>query len=107
MNMPELWLDAHLSRKIARWLSSEYGVNARHASDVGLRHAEDEHIFAQAGAANVAIMTKDADFLALIARFGPPPRIVFLNIENTNNTRLRRILSASLRESRPRLLLGK
>jgi predicted nuclease of predicted toxin-antitoxin system len=106
VELPELWLDAHLSRKVARWLSDEYGVVARHVSDLGLREAEDDVIFSEARRQNVVLVTKDADFLALIARLGPPPRIVFLNIENTNNSRLRRLLSASIARIQTALLAG-
>lgn len=41
-------------------------------------------------------MTKDEDFLRILAELGAPPRIVYLTCGNTSNTELRRILSIAL-----------
>lgn len=64
--------------------------------DLGLRDAEDEEIFTAARQANAAVMTKDADFVNLLHRYGPPPRILWLTRGNTSNARLREILAARL-----------
>ena len=41
-------------------------------------------------------MTKDSDFVDLVERLGPPPKIIWLTCGNTSNARLREILSATL-----------
>lgn len=38
------------------------------------------------------LMTKDSDFVDLVARHGPPPQIVWLTCGNTTNAALRTIL---------------
>jgi len=41
-------------------------------------------------------MTKDADFSQLLARHGPPPKVLWLTCGNTSNEYSRRILSLKL-----------
>ena len=65
-----IWLDAHLSPRIARWLREEVGREAVALRDLGLRDAEDEEIFARAREADVVILTKDSDFVQLANRLG-------------------------------------
>jgi predicted nuclease of predicted toxin-antitoxin system len=36
-----LWLDAHLSPRIARWLTETFNIPATAVRDLGLRGAED------------------------------------------------------------------
>ena len=63
---------------------------------MGLRDANDETIFQQAKQQKVVIMTKDFDFLRLLERFGPPPRIIWITAGNTTNLRMREILKKHL-----------
>jgi len=65
------------------------------AAIVGLRDAEDAAIFAAARAAGAVLMTKDSDFVDLVARHGPPPQIIWLTCGNTTNAALRRILTTA------------
>ena len=44
-------------------------------------------------------MTKDADFLILLDRFGAPPQIIWLTCGNTSNARLKAILTVHLTEA--------
>ena len=37
-------------------------------------------------------MTKDSDFVLLLDRFGPPPRVIWVTCGNTSNARLKEIL---------------
>jgi len=41
----KIWLDAHLSPRLARWLTETFEVTALAVRDAGLREAEDEEIF--------------------------------------------------------------
>lgn len=63
--------------------------------DLGLREAEDSAIFVAAGAAGAVVLTKDADFVGLLARNGPPPQILWLTCGNTSNAAFRRLLIAA------------
>ena len=73
-----IWLDAHLSPALAIWLTEEFGQPAAHLRQLGLRHA------------------KDADFVDMVRRLGPPPAILWLTCGNTSNLALRALLGATL-----------
>ncbi len=92
-------IDAQLSPAIARWLQETHGVDARALRDLGLRDSEDEAIFEAARRASAVVMTKDADFVALLARRGPPPAIVWVRCGNTSNANLREVLSKTWSEA--------
>jgi predicted nuclease of predicted toxin-antitoxin system len=60
-----VWIDEHLSRRLAPWLADRFGVSAVHVSNLGLSVAADQQIFAAARAAGAVLLTKDYDFVAL------------------------------------------
>jgi predicted nuclease of predicted toxin-antitoxin system len=41
-----LWLDAHLSPRIARWITEAFTVTASPVPELGLRNSTDAQIFA-------------------------------------------------------------
>ena len=88
-------MDAHLSPALALWLRAAFGVEAAALRELGLRDAEDVAIFSAARAAGAVVMTKDSDFVELVARHGPPPQIIWLTCGNTTNAALRAILSTA------------
>lgn len=85
-------LDAHLSPDLAPWICSDLGIECVHLRDLGLRDAEDEAVFARARSMNAVVMTKDSDFVDLVSRLGPPPRVIWLTCGNTSNASLRLLL---------------
>jgi predicted nuclease of predicted toxin-antitoxin system len=89
-----IWVDAHLSPALAKWITTEFGEAAQSVRDVGLRHAKD--IFAAARQADAIVMTKDADFAEMVERLGPPPRVIWLTCGNTSNAALRLLLKTTL-----------
>lgn len=89
----KLWIDAQLSPAVARWMRDELKVDAVALRDLGLRDAEDAAIFRAAKDAGAVVMTKDADFVVLLERFGPPPQIVWIRSGNTSNANLRDVLT--------------
>lgn len=91
-----IWLDAHLSPSIARWIAETFAVECASARDLGLRDALDPPIFAAARAAGAIVMTKDADFAEMVERRGPPPRVIWLRCGNTSNTALQGLLIREL-----------
>ena len=91
----KIWLDAHLSPAIAKFLNEEFFVEAVSLRSIGLRDSEDEAIFIKAREADVIFFTKDADFIELLERLGSPPKVVWLRVGNTSNQEMKRILSAS------------
>lgn len=94
-----IWLDAHLSPRLARWIQENLGVEAEALRDINLRDAEDEHIFNQARTKNAIVMTKDRDFVELVNRRGPPPQVIWLRCGNTSEERLKQVLSLHLEEA--------
>ncbi len=71
-----IWLDAHLSPRIADFITEALAHDAVAVRDVGLREAEDRELFEAARQRDVTFVTKDRDFVELIARMGPPPRVI-------------------------------
>ena len=65
----------------------------------GLRDASDEEIYAAARAANAVVLTKDADFVVMLERHGPPPRVLWVTLGNTANARMRGVLKGALRKA--------
>ena len=101
-----IWIDAQLSPVIAAWIQANFAVFAVALRDIGLRDAEDETIFQAAKTARVVVMTKDADFILLLNKFGAPPQILWLTCGNTTNERLKEILTATLSEALTLLASG-
>ena len=68
-------------------MDENFRVTAVALRDMGLRDAEDEEIFTAAKGAAVVVMTKDADFLNLLDRFGTPPQVIWVTCGNTSNAK--------------------
>jgi len=95
--MTEIWIDAQLSPALAAWVNRTYDdIHAQSVRAVSLRDAEDEEIFQAARDANVIVMSKDSDFLNLLDRQGPPPKVIWITCGNTSNQRMRTILRQTL-----------
>lgn len=90
-----VWIDGQVSPQMARWMTGTLGVEAVAVRDLGLRNAKDKEIFERARLAGAVILTKDADFVELVRRRGPPPNILWLTAGNTSNARVRALLEAS------------
>ena len=92
-----LWLDAQLSPALARWIDAHFAdVTAVAVRDLGLRDAEDPVIFDAARNADAVVVTKDRDFVELLGRLGPPPKIVWVRLGNTSNARMQSVLISVL-----------
>ena len=70
-----IWLDAQLPPSIATWITATIGIEAHAVRDLGLREAKDQDIFQAARTAGAVVMTKDSDFVELVRRLGPPPKV--------------------------------
>jgi len=82
-----IWLDAHLSPRVAQWIRESFGHEARALREIGLRDAEDKEIFDRGRQDNVVILTKDKDFVDLVGRLGSPPAIIWLRCGNTSESK--------------------
>lgn len=98
--MTEIWIDAQLSPALAAWINRNYeDLEAKSVRTVGLRDAGDEEIYRAARRTEVIVMTKDSDFLNLLDRLGPPPKVIWVTCGNTSNRRMRKILKQTLRSA--------
>lgn len=91
-----IWIDAQLSPQIAVWINENHDLQAVAIRDLGLRDSEDVEIFNSARDEDAIVLTKDRDFLDLLGRFGPPPKVIWLTCGNTSNDALKHILSKTL-----------
>ena len=91
-----LWVDAQLSPHLAPWITEILGVEAYSARWLGYHDASDEEIFSAAREADAVVLTKDRDFPDLLERHGPPPRVIWVTMGNTTNTRMREVLQRLL-----------
>jgi predicted nuclease of predicted toxin-antitoxin system len=87
-----IWLDAQLPPSAAAWITATFGVEAHAVRDLGLRDAKDSPIFQAACTAEAVVMTKDSDFVEMLQRLGPPPKVLWVTCGNTSNARFREIL---------------
>jgi predicted nuclease of predicted toxin-antitoxin system len=101
-----IWLDAQLSPSVAAWIRATFGIECHAVRDLGLRDAKDPSIFQAARAADAVVMTKDSDFIEMLQRLGPPPKVLWVTCGNTSNARLREILNRDLPAAIARLQGG-
>ena len=100
------WIDAQLSPALAPWLSDTFAVEAFSLRWLGLRDASDEEIFFAARAANAVVMTKDRDFVQLLDKLGPPPKVIWVTCGNISNRQMQYILHQNFQYARSRLQAG-
>src|SRR5437763_13344561 len=88
------WIDANLPPKTTTWLEEAFGVTAKHVLQIDFLAATDNEIFQKAATSNedIIIITKDEDFVELVLRKKPPPKIVWITAGNLSNDHLKKIL---------------
>lgn len=91
-----LWIDAQLSPQLAPWLDQSLGIAAVAVRDLRLRDAKDREIFLAAREAGAIVMSKDSDFVDLVRRHGPPPKLIRITCGNTSNAYLKALLVDTL-----------
>ena len=85
----KIWLDNHLPPALAAWMNAKLSVECVCIRDLNLQRAADIEIFLAARAADVVVMTKDADFPDLLEQHGPPPKVIWVTCGNTSNAHLK------------------
>ncbi len=94
----KLLLDENLSRRLVPILLDVF-PGTIHVADVDMLRTPDPDIWQYAKENDFTIITKDDDFLALAHRFGPPPKLIMVEIGNCSNA----MLAERLQESAVRL----
>ena len=90
-----LWLDNQLPPTLTAWVGANLGVDCTSVRALALQRATDLEIFQAARTAGALVMTKDADFAALVHQLGSPPQIVLVTCGNTSNAHLREVLATA------------
>ena len=85
--MPRLLLDQMLPVRLRASLANAF-AEVRHVRPLGLDQATDAEVFAHAGEYGLTIVTKDADFQALLALHGTLPRVVWLRMGNATTPQM-------------------
>jgi predicted nuclease of predicted toxin-antitoxin system len=80
-------VDAQLPPALARWLEAK-GHEAQHVFDLGLMEASDRAIWAKAGEIGFTLVTKDEDFVTLLATRPNGASVVWLRVGNTTRPAL-------------------
>ena len=79
----EIWLDNQLSSHLAKMMAEELKMSVMSSFKLGIKDLEDREIFIRAkNKGNIILITKDADFPALITEMGSPPKLIKLNTGN-------------------------
>ncbi|MFI5387219.1 MAG: DUF5615 family PIN-like protein [Fimbriimonadales bacterium] len=91
-----IWLDAHFSPRLAKWLAEAFSLEAIPVREIGLREAQDTQMFFAARAKAAVVMTKDEDFVHLVRRLGQPPQVIWVTCGNTSNSALFALFSKKL-----------
>ena len=76
-----LLFDQNLSRRLPALLAVEY-PGSEQILTAGLATADDRAVWAYAATRGLAVVSKDADFVALSAALGSPPKVIWLRIGN-------------------------
>jgi len=79
------WTDTHLSTAIAKWLNEQFDVGATSFYKLFFHPESDFNIFMKAKENGVIFITKDKDYINLLAAFKAPPYIILLRSGNLSN----------------------
>lgn len=96
------WVDAQLPPGLAVWMREVQGVDAKALREIGLRDAEDLEIFMAArrdAGAEAVVISKDSDFVELVMRHGPPPKLLWVTCGNLTNVRLKEIFERTFQQA--------
>jgi predicted nuclease of predicted toxin-antitoxin system len=88
------WIDAQLPPQLATWLRQSFHVEAANLD----RRARDADISSALRAPGEVIITKDADFLDIVARLDAPPQIVWVTCGNVTNAALQALFARTFQE---------
>ena len=87
----KLFFDENVSHRLVGMLANEFPGSA-HVRDVGLRAAEDSHIWDHARMHGLPIVSKDTDFRERSYVEGFPPKIIWLDVGNAGTAAIAELL---------------
>ena len=85
---------------MAIWLKEDFKVSAKSFQELGFQTTDDIKIFKIAANKinTIIITTKDFDFLNLSNKISDLPKILYLNLGNISNKKLKEIIYKSFKE---------
>ncbi len=89
--MARLLLDQMLPAGLCERLAEVFEV-VEHVARLRMNEAADAEIWDHARQAGLTIVTKDADYQALLTVEGPPPRVVWLRLGNASTAQVENAL---------------
>ncbi len=92
----KLLLDENLSPRLVPALADIY-PGSQAAREYGLRGATDLEIWKYALKNGLAIVSKDSDFAERSAKFGSPPKVIWLRVGNCTTARIEFVLRNMVR----------
>ena len=93
----KLLLDENLSPRLIAMITPAW-PDSVHVRDVGLGAADDDTVWAYAGARGFTIVSKDADFRQRSFLLGPPPQVVWQRVGNRFTDALGALLLAHVED---------
>lgn len=96
--MIRLLLDENLSESLARQLVGVYH-EVLHVRTLGHGGASDLTVWDLAMQHDAILVSRDEDFRALSVKYGPPPKVVWLNVGNPRSA----VVAQMLRGARSRI----
>lgn len=90
----KLLLDQNLSRKLIALLGNEFD-EVSHVAELELAQSTDRQIWEYAKQKDSIIVSKDSDFRQLAILFGPPPKVVWINVRNASSSTILELIRES------------
>ena len=87
----KLLFDENLSCHLVDLLADCYPGSC-HVRDVGLERADDSTVWDYAAAHGLTIVSKDSDFHQRSLLFGPPPKVLWMDIGNCSTSTIEQVL---------------
>ncbi len=96
----EFWIDNNLPPKMAKWLIDDFNVSAKSFLELGFQTMDDKEVFKLATIKinTIIITTKDIDFIKLSNLEIKTPKILYLNVGNISNKKLKIIIYKSFKD---------
>lgn len=89
----KLLFDQNLSPRLVAALAHVF-PGSLHVRDLGLQSASDTEVWNAAGAHELTIVSKDADFRQRAFLLGPPPKVIWLKVGNVPTAAIQALLLA-------------
>ncbi len=96
----EFWIDNNLPPQMAIWLKEGFNVSAKSFFELNFQNTEDTEVFKIAANKlnTIIITTKDVDFVKLSDQRNSLPKILYLNVGNISNKKLKELIDKSFRQ---------